>query len=143
MEREIAIMTAVKWWSNKVSIKTPHSNGSDEAASVTACAITDWLFVEPTSEQLNTFENCLYDGLERHIRRYLEEGRWTDTFVGCDYGPGKLLYDAAQIAGIPEANFPYKTYMRIEKNQAVADDYSVYVSDGYCAPYVEVSPYSE
>ena len=52
--------------------------------------------------------------------------------IGSDYGPCKMLADAAAEAGIDRANFPFKTTMFFTEKEGVL------VRDGYGAPAVRI-----
>lgn len=134
MIKEQAIKTAVKWWSNKLKSKAPHSNGDNSLSSIMACFLADGGMQDVTDEQINIFES--------ELTNYLNHSLDTDTFfgMGCDYNPTANLLEAAKTAGISEFNFPYKTWMEIENRSKSEDGYVVLVSDGYAQPYMELTP---
>ena len=136
MTKEKAIHTAAKWWTDKLRQRQPHSNGDNSTSSIFTCMLADIGAKKPTEDQLALFET----ELERLILEFMDtyDDRWV--VLSCDYGPGLLLYDAAQKASINLLNFPFKTHMHIRKN---GDDFEVSVSDGYAQPYDTVPPYEE
>lgn len=124
---EEVIRKAVEWWADKVSGKQPHSNGDNGRESVMACIMADMGRKPVSNEQIEMFKRILSE----KIREYAEE-RSCDFSIGCDYGPGILLAESADVAGINYLNFPFKTNMRIYV------DGRVMVSDGYAKPYTEI-----
>lgn len=131
MTKEQAIKTAVKWWSDKLRSRARHDNGDTSFASLFACVLADQLSKPITDEQLEVFAAELTKILEVH----LNEHRYALLMV--DYDPCKMLYDAAEAAGISAHNFPYKTDVMVENRN---DDYAVLVSDGYAQPYEKLNP---
>ena len=133
MTKEKAIQTAAKWWTDKLRQREPHSNGDNSISSIFSCIIADIGAKELQEEQLALFET----ELERLILEFMDT--YDDSWVtlNSDYGPGLLLYEAAQKASINVLNFPYKTCMHIRKNGA---DFEVTVSDGYAQPYDTLPP---
>ena len=135
MTREIAIKTAVKWWTDKLRRRSPHSNGDNGAASVFACLLADINAENIQNDKLDLFTTELENGIREAMTRN-ERFVW----LGCDYGPDMVLRDAADKAGINYLNFPFKTNLCIEQ---IGDGYSVKVSDGYAQPYESVTPCEE
>lgn len=133
MNRETAIKTAAKWWTDKLRQRAPHSNGDNSPASVLACMLADIGSDNVQEEQLAVFTRELENGIREAMA---ENERWVCLF--CDYNPNLILRSAAEKAGISTMNFPYKTCMDIEMRGY--DTYVVQVSDGYAAPYVDVAP---
>ena len=150
MNKEQAINTAVKWWSNKLKSKQNHSNGDGSFASLFACAIADRGMESVSDDQLVIFENELKASIEADIDTYMVGKHFNSVGLGCDYNPSVGLKIAAKKAGISEFNFPYKTYMRIEipynkgfdinSDIDTIDDFKVLVSDGYAQPYQSLNP---
>lgn len=134
MNRETAIKTAAKWWTDKLRERSPHDNGDKSRTSAFAMILADMLTTPMSEDQLNRFQKALEDGIDQDLKKYGEKYGGT---MGCDYGPCNLLSDAAEQAGINPNNFPYKTHMHIKKN---GDDYTVLVSDGYAQPFEKVKP---
>ena len=120
---------AINWWADKISKREAHSNGDNSTSSVMACILADMGYKQPTEEQLKIFREELRNQLEQEYEEY--KGMWA-IFLGCDYGPGRALREAAKKADINDLNFPFKTNMRIEP------DGKVLVSDGYAQPYTEI-----
>lgn len=143
MTRNEAIITAVDWWVDKINRKEPHDNGDNSPASVFACLFADMKQEILTEINLRAFRSSLAELLLWEVERYLEIDPTTvDICLGCDYHPCAMLWDAAKEAGIPEANFPYKTAMIIESRDG-GRYFTVHVSDGYGEPYVELYPVNE
>lgn len=133
MNREIAIKTAAKWWTDKLREQAPHSNGDNSPGNLIAMALADIMATPISEKQLAKFQKALEEIIDQDLNRYGEYG----ISIGCDYGPDHLLFGAAHQANINANNFPYKTRMAIKKN---GDHYTVLVSDGYAQPYVKVKP---
>lgn len=76
---------------------------------------------KPTKAQINTFKAAVIKGIEEYP--YSDE---IDLY--CDYGPGLILRDAANEAGINSLNFPFKTGMFVSEKE-------VRVKEGYGMPY--------
>ena len=134
MNRETAIKTAAKWWTDKLRQRAPHDNGDNSRTSAFAMIMADLLTTPMSEDQLNRFRKALEEGIDRNLKKNGE--RYGGT-MGCDYGPCILLSEAADQAGINCNNFPYKTHMHIKK---IGDDYTVLASDGYAQPFVAVKP---
>lgn len=133
MTKEMAIKTAVKWWVDKLKAKPHHSNGDNSPASIFACALADMGADPLRDDQLKLFAEELTTQIGEYMAKYI--GMYVD--ISCDYGPGFLLRNAAQKAGIKDMNFPFKTYLSIRKR---GDEYVVGVRDGYGAPLEELAP---
>lgn len=115
------IEKAVNWWSEKIAGRQPHSNGDNSEASVMACIMADMARKPVSNEQIETFKNVLSEKIMEYMDRYKEVD------LSCDYGPGLLLSESAEAAGINQLNFPFKTSMIIKA------DGRVIVFDGYRA----------
>lgn len=131
MTKEEVIITAATWWADKLRKRQPHSNGDNSASSIFACIFADIGMKNVTEDQYNVFERALAVGIEDQYKKYLENLNFPNIYVGCDYDPCSVLAEAADKAGIPTLNFPYKTHMQITKNE-------VFVADGYGKPYVAI-----
>lgn len=81
-----------------------------------------------TLDQLNTFKAALAKSIEEYAKSIQAFG----FSIGSDYGPCKMLADAAAEAGIDRANFPFKTTMFFTEKEGVL------VRDGYGAPAVRI-----
>lgn len=121
------IEKAVSWWAGKLIDSQPHSNGDDSINSVMACFIADAKRQDVTLDQLNVFKKAL----SKHIKEGATE-RIFNLSIVCDYGPCVMLEQAALEAGIPAANFPFKTWMYISEKDGIV------VRDGYGAPPVRI-----
>lgn len=133
MTKTHAIKTAAKWWADKLKQRQPHSNGDNSTSSVFACIFADMLTEKITDDQLTLFTA----ELESEIHNFMEKYNERHTLLSCDYGPGSMLQEAADKAGINYLNFPYKTHMHIERK---GDSYTVEVRDGYGRDYERVMP---
>ena len=109
---EETIEKAVSWWAGKLIDSQPHSNGDDSINSVMACFIADAKRQDVTLDQLNVFKKAL----SKHIKEGATE-RIFNLSIVCDYGPCKMLADAANEAGISTANFPFKTVMFLSEKE--------------------------
>lgn len=87
---EETIEKAVSWWAGKLIDSQPHSNGDDSINSVMACFIADAKRQDVTLDQLNVFKKAL----SKHIKEGATE-RIFNLSIVCDYGPCKMLADAA------------------------------------------------
>lgn len=133
MNRETAIKTAAKWWTDKLRQRAPHSNGDNSLSSVFAMMMADMLTTPMSEKQLTKFQKALEEIIDHDLKDY-------GLGLHCDYGPDHHLFGAAQQAKINANNFPFKTSMVIEKK---GDDYTVLASYGYAQPYVKVAPASK
>lgn len=76
------------------------------------------------------------DEIERDKARgatYAAETYWLETILSSDYGPGRLLSEMADLAGIPHSAFSYKSTVRF-------DHTSVSASFGYGAEHRQHYP---
>ena len=120
------IEKAVSWWAGKLIDSQPHSNGDDSINSVMACLLADSTAKKISKKQVEVFKKELAMRIEKEAKA------WTKISVGCDYGPCVMLEQAALEAGIPAANFPFKTWMYISEKDGIV------VRDGYGAPPVRI-----
>ena len=118
---------AATWWADKLRKRIHHDNGDRAGTSVFAMVLADAIAMEhPASDkQIDNFRMILTGLIEKEIqeeplRRFID--------LGCDYGPGWLLHDAAKEAFINPILFPYKTWMCIMPEKG-----EVEVRDGYGA----------
>ena len=116
-----AAVVAARWWAERIVGNTRHDNGDTNLSSAFAMWMADAGQEKPSIAQIITFEAAVIRGIEEYPHQDL---------VGlcCDYGPGGILHDAAEEAGINELNFPFKTNMFVAKDR-------VRVSAGYAQPY--------
>lgn len=136
MNKETAIKTAAKWWTDKLRQRAPHDNG-DRSCGL-AMLFADMLTTPMSEDQLNKFQEALEKEIAKEMERY---GQIT---LGCDYVPCNVLRNAAVQAGINTNNFPFKTSMSIRLTREVRrnseDGFVVSVYDGYAQPRVEIKP---
>lgn len=122
------IEKAVSWWAGKLIDSQPHSNGDDSFTSVAACFLADMARQDVTLDQVNVFKAALAKSIEEYAKSIPAFG----FSIGSDYGPCKMLADAAAEAGIGNANFPFKTTMFFTEKEGIL------VRDGYGAPAVRI-----
>ena len=120
-----AAVVAAAWWAGKIGGNTRHGNGDTSLSSAFAMWMADAGQETPSSEQINAFKTALIRGIEELALRMREVPLF------CDYGPGGILHNAAEEAGINELNFPFKTGMFVSPDQ-------VRVSDGYAQPWESI-----
>lgn len=120
------IEKAVNWWVEKVTANQQHSNGDNGYTSIVTCLLADSTAKKISKKQVEVFkkELAMRIGKEAKARAKIS--------VGCDYGPCVMLEQAALEAGIPAANFPFKTWMYISEKDGIV------VRDGYGAPPVRI-----
>lgn len=121
------IEKAVSWWAGKLIDSQPHSNGDLGFSSVVECFLADAARQDVTLDQLNVFKKALGKRIEEAAKE-----RIFNLSIVCDYGPCKMLADAANEAGISTANFPFKTVMFLSEKEGIV------VRDGYGAPPVRI-----
>lgn len=125
MDRDKSIEKAVNWWAEKITNGCLHDNGARDASSVFACMLADIGAKNIEKQQVDIFK--------KELTRIIKgEEQLLDIWLSCDYGPGVLLGEAAEIAGINPLNFPFKT------NLIIKSDGKVLVSDGYGKSYIEI-----
>lgn len=105
-----------------------HSNGDNSFTSVTACLLADMGRQNITPNQADTFKKAL----AKRMAEYAESGMFNHFSIMCDYGPCRMLADAANEAGISTANFPFKTTMFLTEKDGIM------VRDGYGASVVKL-----
>jgi len=120
----------VNWWAEKV--RAPKFNGLTEQERKDprndAYQLSEMMasaLVKPISgSQLNEFKKVLAEKI-----RDLD---WYDINLAVDYDPTRILADAAEQAGIPKTNFPWKTTMFFDMNGKIK------TRSGYGAEIVEL-----
>lgn len=120
------IEKAVDWWAEKVTANQPHSNGDNGHASIAVCLLADLRTKKISKKQIDVFKKALAREIEEEAKKR------TRFSICCDYGPCEVLFVAAHEAGIPTANFPFKTMMFINEEDGVV------VRDGYGATPVKI-----
>lgn len=118
-----AAVVAARWWAERIVGNTRHDNGDTNLSSSFAMWMADAGQETPNRAQIETFEAAVIRGIEEYPHQDL-----VGVDLCCDYGPGGILHDAAEEAGINELNFPFKTNMFVAKDR-------VRVSAGYAQPY--------
>lgn len=120
------VKVAVNWWANAI-VNPKFDNGDDTATGGMAFLLAMMVNSKKSisKEQVDTFKKKL----AQIIVEEMESSWGGDCRLGVDYHPDRLLYMAAQKAGInDDMGFPWKTHMHITKN-------NVSVSAGYAAPW--------
>ena len=103
---------AANWWAERIGAPT-HDIGDDGMAGFMTMALGAMLADqhEPTAEQSASFVQVLAAKIAAEMQRQAEQ--WPDheqrLVLGCDYGPDRLLAEAAKEAGVSVQRFPYKT----------------------------------
>ena len=114
------IVAAVDWW--RKTLASPKMDNGDSQMGLFMLLLGSGLTSRNTENAIASF--C--DELSRLLCTEAENGI-TEFSLDVDYGPGGLLYEASEIAGV-NLQFPCKTHMRVNPDKVV-------VSYGYCAPY--------
>lgn len=125
---EQLINAAVDWWTEKVTGLHHHDNGEQSLDAFIGMMMADRCMKAVTAEQEKIFRDELKKTITAHFDDRDDFCLGRGIFVGCDYGPCKVLAEPAEKAGINVLNFPFKTDMCITT-------YSVSVSDGYAQPW--------
>lgn len=121
---------AVNWWAKQLGSPTFKTLSNEERSdpSTAPAAIAEGMAMmlakDITYEQGEVFKTALRESLTGR-----DVMRWE---LSVDYSPTNTLGDAAQKAGIPLTNFPWKT------NMSFGDDGSVKVALGYRSPYEQI-----
>ena len=120
------VKVAVNWWANAI-VNPKFDNGDDSVAGEMTFLLAMMVNSKNSisKEQIAIFKKELAQLIiEKMDSSFVGECR-----LGVDFHPDRLLYTAAQKAGIDNnMGFPWKTNMRITKN-------NVSVSAGYAAPW--------
>lgn len=122
-----ATIVAAKWWTNAIANPTPNSfcNGDRKSNESFMVMMMGHMLAQQNAaapEQLEAFCELLCKRLESELDK---TSRIT---LDCDYGPCKLLGEAAEEVGINTCLFPFKRRMNITST-------SVEVKDGYDASW--------
>mgnify|MGYP001559346407 CR=1 FL=1 len=114
---------AAKWWADKLRGPVIHDNGERMQSAMMTALQPD---VPVPDEKIDEFDYFLGTALS--------ETDYNHITVGVDYGPDRILSEAAEKAGINlEFRLPIKTMMWITPEK-------VSVSEGYRAPEVQIYP---
>ena len=134
MKKDMAL-TMAKWWGERVDGSAHHDNGDyGNLASAFAGIMADSLNQFADESQINRFVDILSDKIQKEI----EKRTWGSLNLSSDYGPCRMLSEAAKEAGISTNNFPWKTSMNACFYEG--EDPVVSVSAGYRAPWVQIWP---
>lgn len=110
--QEIANIAA-EWWADKV-ISPKFDNGDSGLGGFFAMTMATQLVKDIDNTQRKKF----VDTLSEYISERLNSNR--EPYLDVDYGACQSLSEAAEKAGISENNFPWKTYMWVDKNHVSA-----------------------
>jgi len=128
---------AAEWWSDKVC--HPKFDNGDSSQTGGMTMMMAMLCTKPVQ---NDSKQLFTDILAKKIIPVLESID-RDVILSVDYGPDRMLHDAAQEADIPSTNFPWKTTMWIT-NHHVAVRYGyrapieyLYMDIDYCEQQIE------
>lgn len=123
---------AANWWAQQLRDEDPLVDNGDLEQSMLGSVAREKALDKITSEQISEFEEILTEKIQQ------ERIRGRDRYIKCDYGPPKILAEAAEEAGIESVRsaFPWKTGMWIETNR-------VLVSEGYNSDREEIYSTSE
>lgn len=127
-----ATIVAAEWWTNAIANPTPNSfcNGDRTSDSSFMMMVVGHMLAEQNAaspEQIEAFRELLTKRIEVEL-----ENR-SRVELDCDYGPCRLLGEAAEEVGIDMHLFPFKRRMHITSD-------SVKVKDGYDADWVTIYP---
>ena len=126
LRKDIAKIAA-EWWADKVYRLPLHDNGDRGEASAFAGMLADMLSKPIGLDTRDRFVEELTNSLVAYAKEY--QGAYI--YLDCDYGPCRILSDAARKAGVDPANFPWKTSMHVCPSE-------VRVKDGYGAPLATI-----
>lgn len=119
MNEDLAVFTAVYWWTDKISKEQPHSINESQLVKFRE-KLAEFIYSEITTDMVMG-----YDG--------------ASVWIYCDDYPCKLLSYAAVSAGISESIFPHYVDMVIESFDG-GETYEVMVSDKCRQPYEGLYP---
>lgn len=110
---EAMARAAAHWWAERVDGTAHHNNRGGDLASVFAGILADTMNEPPKVGALERFEEILAEKIMTAKYRMMRQSIWVD------YGPDKILAEAAEEAGISCNNFPWKTgmYIDLEKGE--------------------------
>ena len=133
-----AARTAAQWWGDRLHTDTHHDNGDNSMTGFFTQMLADRLNEVVEDSAREKFVEIL---TERILDEHKKNGRISSFCLTCDYGPSRMLAEAAQEAGISTNNFPWKTHMGFREE----DDGStaIYASSGYRAPWNRIWPAEE
>lgn len=131
MEKYKSINVATNWWTEKITTPTAFNNGDNSRAGDMATMLALMLASQNRSnlsdKQVEDFKQLLGNAIEKQL----------DTRGYCslevDYEPEGILYEVAAETEIDSSLFPWKTTMKITKNE-------VKVSEGYGSEYQVIYP---
>lgn len=105
---EAMARAAAHWWAERADGTAHHNNRGGDLASVFAGILADTMNEPPKVGALERFEEILAEKIMTAERPYMCRHIWVD------YGPDRILCEAAKEAGISCNNFPWKTGMHID-----------------------------
>jgi hypothetical protein len=104
------INIAAQYWINIIKSGKDHDNGDN---SLTGFFCSHWAnesTEELETEKLEKFRKAFFKEFKKVVKEYPRE---SEMDLYCDYGPGWVLSEAAEEAGIDTIQFPWKTGITI------------------------------
>lgn len=121
VSHEIATKVA-EWWADKVCGDVKFDNGDPSLSGLFAAGLASSMVEEVTAEQRQKFIDAIVSRIEGEEELYL-----------CvDYGPCKILIEAANESGVSGNNFPWKTSTIMQRNYGEYG-FKIYGRHGYRA----------
>ena len=108
---EAMARAAAHWWAERADGTAHHNNRGGDLASVFAGILADMMNEPPKVGALERFEEILAEKIMTAELPYMWRSIWVD------YGPDKILFEAAREAGVNCNNFPWKTGMCIDPDK--------------------------
>ena len=119
--KEVAEQIA-NWWADKICGRVKFDNGDDSETGFMTSMLATMLAKPTTDEQREKFVKALSGRIEG--KEYL--------MLSVDYHPDEILRESAEEAGISEGNFPWKTYVIMDRCFG-EEGYRIRARHGYCA----------
>ena len=108
---ETMARVAAHWWAERVDGTAHHNTHAGDLASVVAGMLADTMNEPPKVGALERFEEILAEKI------MTTDSPYTCRNILVDYGPDKILFEAAREAGVNCNNFPWKTGMHIDPDE--------------------------
>lgn len=122
---------SAKWWADALRGGAKLDNGDPTRTGGMAFVLGMLAQRIPTEEELIKFQEQLAIDIDVAIEL---SSLYPTLYIGCDYGPNKILTDAADKVGMKytSTTFPWKTRMNVMPGNVTE------VAHGYAADYVEI-----
>ncbi len=118
IENKLIKDIACEYWLRTLRGRVVHDNGDYSKENDFAMFLADFGASKnkPTQEQLDIFKKEFYIELDNYANeiKYLPR-----IHLYCDYGPGLVIGDAAEKAGISDLCFPFKTGITLYNNAII------------------------